>query len=381
MADTRTVLLTLGRLPKALELTRGLHRAGCRVIVAEPFGWHVCRMSNSVDHSVMLPAPNKNPAGYRQALLDTIEHHQVDLVIPVSEEALHCLNVQDLTSDTVHFYSPARPTVLALHDKLRFADDAIAAGFTVPPTFDVSDPRAQALVEQHDVIVKPSHGCSGVGVQRLARGNALPTLSGHIAQRFVDGRHISTFSLAHHGRTRATALYEGTLMSGTVAVCFKRVREHPAITRWVERFIEQRALTGFVSFDFIVDGDGTPWAIECNPRVTSGIHFLNDDDLATAILSPDSEHPVRFRERDHFQQFYPALTETYKYLLQPKVFAQKFRTLLNARDVVWNARDPWPFVMMTPASWPILRQTIFEGKSFGDAATHDIAWHEDANAA
>jgi hypothetical protein len=29
---------------------------------------------------------------------------------------------------------------------------------------------------------------------------------------------------------------------------------------------------------------------------------------------------------------------------------------------------------MTPASWELLRLTIFAGKSFGEAATADIAW-------
>ena len=44
----KTVLLTLGRLPKALELARALHDEGARVIVAEPFGAHVCKVSRAV---------------------------------------------------------------------------------------------------------------------------------------------------------------------------------------------------------------------------------------------------------------------------------------------------------------------------------------------
>ena len=64
----KTVLLTLGRLPKALELARALHQAGARVIVAEPFGLHVCRASRSVAKSIRVPAPNTDPAAYLDAL-------------------------------------------------------------------------------------------------------------------------------------------------------------------------------------------------------------------------------------------------------------------------------------------------------------------------
>ena len=64
----KTVLLTLGRLPKALELARALHQAGARVIVADPFGLHVCRASRCVARSIRVPAPNTDPAAYLDAL-------------------------------------------------------------------------------------------------------------------------------------------------------------------------------------------------------------------------------------------------------------------------------------------------------------------------
>ena len=53
----RTVLLTLGRLPKALELARALHAAGCRVVVAEPFRRHLTGASRQVARSVQVTSP------------------------------------------------------------------------------------------------------------------------------------------------------------------------------------------------------------------------------------------------------------------------------------------------------------------------------------
>ena len=45
----KTVLLTLGRLPKALELARALRAAGARVLVAEPFAKHLTGTSRAVE--------------------------------------------------------------------------------------------------------------------------------------------------------------------------------------------------------------------------------------------------------------------------------------------------------------------------------------------
>ncbi len=374
-----TVLVTLGRLPKALELTRGLKRAGCRVLIAEPFGWHVCRLSRSVDASFRVTAPNTDAQQYRTDLARIIDDEHVDVVVPVSEEAIHAMSVQDAVAPHVRFYSPPASTLMALHDKHRFTQVAGGYGLPVPATVAADDPAARELLASGPVVVKPTHGCSGIGVRMLQPGDTLPAeaTSGAVAQRYVDGRHVSTFSIAHDGEVRGTTMYEGTVFSGTVAVCFRRVDALPAVDDWVKRFVREAGFSGFISFDFIVDGDGRAWAIECNPRITSGVHFIEPDDLAQAVLSPEQQHPFRLRRQTHFSQFFPALTEIYKHFFKPRRLIAGLRTLFSARDVVWSARDPLPFVLMTPASWAILRQTIFQGRSFGEAATQDIAWFGD----
>ena len=76
---TTSVLLTLGRLPKALEIARALDSAGCRVIVAEPLRWHVCKPSSSVAFSYKVTAPNVDLDKYLRELLDIIMQEEIDL--------------------------------------------------------------------------------------------------------------------------------------------------------------------------------------------------------------------------------------------------------------------------------------------------------------
>ena len=64
----KTVLLTLGRLPKALDIARSFSSAGWRVVVAEPHRRHLAGASRSVARSIRVTAPAEDPAAYLRDL-------------------------------------------------------------------------------------------------------------------------------------------------------------------------------------------------------------------------------------------------------------------------------------------------------------------------
>ena len=370
-----TVLLTLGRLPKALDLARGLHARGCRVVVAEPFRFHVCRMSRAVARSWQVTAPNQDAERYLADLGRIIEAESVDLVVPISEEALHALRLAGRVDPSVRFYSAPAGLIARLHDKWTFNQLASDIGLPVPESAPIEDPAAAALAATVDCITKPRDGCSGIGFRRWPRGDALQAAQlppGTLVQRCVEGNHLSSFSIARSGRILGTVVYRGRVFSGTVAVCFERIDSPPAIEDWIRRFVGATAYDGFLSLDFIVEG-GRPLAIECNPRLTSGAHFVEPDVLAAAVLE-DAGTGFQLRPERLLQQFYTTLTETQKAMFGPGDFRERLRYLFEAKDVVWARRDPLPFLMMTPASAELLALTMFKGMSFGEAATADVAW-------
>jgi hypothetical protein len=377
----KTVLLTLGRLPKALELARALSGAGCRVVIAEPFARHVCRPSRAVARSHVVAAPNDDREKYLQDLLRVIEQERVDLVIPVSEEALHVGQLEGRLPPRARLHAAPLSTVMRLHDKLCFARDAHALGLDVPDTFEPDATGLPGFCAKNDFVVKPRNSCSGIGVSIHRSGTAPEGLNlpaGAIIQGFVPGRHVSTFTLAEKGRELFTVAYEGTVFAGTVAVCFRRVDGLGAVERWVRDFVVATEHSGFISFDFIVAPDGKARAIECNPRITSGIHFAEPADLAKAVLAPESVGKVRLRRESKFQQGYSTLTEAYAHFLRPRAFAARMRELVTARDVVWSAKDPMPFLLMTPMSWDILLPAMMGRMTLGEAAMRDIGWFDDA---
>ena len=373
----RTVLLTLGRLPKGLDAARSFARAGWRVIVAEPFAWHLARVSRAVARSYRVAEPNADGERYLADLAGIVAGEGVELVVPVSEEAMHAAAVADRLPPGARFYGMAQRDLLAVHDKLGFTRIAAGHGLAVPATWRADAPEAAALAAKRDYVAKPLFSCSGIGVRLLPRGTPLPDdlpRDRYLVQDWVRGLVCSTFSLAHAGRVQVTAVYRGTVMGGTVAVAFERIAA-PAVEAWVAGFVRATGWSGSISFDFVLDEAGCPFAIECNPRMTSGVHFVDPDDLAPAIADPASMPRVRLREVRQAQQFFPCLTETQGSLFRRGApFRRNLGHLLRSRDVTWSARDPLPLLTMPMTSWRILRQTLFEGRSMGEAATADIGW-------
>jgi len=371
-----TVLLTLGRLPKALDLARSFHAAGWRVVVAEPFRKHLAGASRSVARSIVVPAPAADREAYLRHLRHVVEEEAVDLVLPVSEEVVHVAALHERLPARTRLFAMPPGVVLAAHDKGAFAVQARRMGLPVPPTHPLGSEEAEALAARQDVVVKPLHACSGRGVLRLRRGAPLPApdaAAPAVVQAMIRGEERSTCSLVHEGVVSGTAVYRGLMHSGSVSIAFERV-EDAAIEAFVRDFAAATRWTGFLSFDFILDEAGRPWAIECNPRTTSGLHFFAPEDLARAVLEPG--HPLRLRPERRLQQFYSCLTETQLSIFR-RGFGRKLRTLLATRDVTWSRRDPRPFLTMTATSWPIIREAIARRATFGEVATLDVGWDGD----
>ena len=378
---TKTVLLTLGRLPKGLDLARSFRRFGFRVIVAEPFRWHLMRVSRAVAKCYRVTAPADDPERYLDDLLNIIRKEAVGLVVPISEEVLHVAALKDRLPPDVRLYTMGQQEILALHDKHAFIRKALEFGLAVPETHRLTTSEAEALARRADTVVKPIFSCAGSGVRFVQKGDALPPNDAArptIVQERIVGDAISSFSMASQGRVQLTTLYRGIIMTGTVAIGFERVDDQPEIHNWIQAFVERSGHDGFIAFDFIVDQRGCPLAIECNPRVTSGVHFVASDSLAPMMLYPRRTTPPRRRIDRHLKQFWPCLTETQASIFRPSRFRQDLRHLIRARDVTWKWRDPLPFILMPFTSMKMLWMAMTTEMTLGEAATRDIEWVPEA---
>lgn len=375
----QTVLITLGRLPKGLDIARSFRAMGWRVLVAEPFGWHLSRTSRAVARSFKIAAPNSDHAAYEADILAIVKQYNVSLIVPISEETMHVAALEKVLPDHVKLFTVSQDQILQLHDKLTFARLATSFGLKVPDTATAASPRADSIAARGPWIMKDRLGASGSQVSFHEAGEPIERRAqGVLVQQRLQGRELSTFSIVHKGHVSVTVAYEPVIRDGTVSVVFSRIGpDDPAlsaITGWVDQFSAGCGHTGFLSFDMMLSPHRSLAAFECNPRANSGIHFLETEDIARAILEPGFR--PRFKQATRMQQAYPTLTLLWASIGDWPRYRQILGALFSARDVTWSWRDPLPFLLMTPATWPILRQAIFEGRSLGKAAIHDVGWFE-----
>ncbi|MEL6505106.1 MAG: ATP-grasp domain-containing protein [Pseudomonadota bacterium] len=375
----KTALVTLGRLPKGLALCRALARAGWRVVVAEPSKRHLCGLSKYVAASHEVTAPNTDRDAYLREMLDVVARETVSLIVPVSEEIMHVAALGPMLPGGVHLFCQPFDRLLELHDKFRFNRLAAGFGLPVPKTHLPGTPEAAQLAASHDVVLKPGLGCAGMGVEHVTAGAELPrTGDGAIlVQKALLGRHTSSFSIVHEGQVLGTVVYTPEVVSNTVAAAFRRVEGDAASHQaaWVERFVAGTGHSGFISLDFIDDEAGIPHAIECNPRTTSGIHFVDEDWLARAITAPESAGPMRLKPHPVMHQFWPVLTEVQGAMFRPgRGYGHKMGVLLKSKEVNFEWGDAKPVTLQVWAAWDILRRSAQTGESFGEASTFDIAW-------
>ena len=66
-------------------------------------------------------------------------------------------------------------------------------------------------------------------------------------------------------------------LKAMLALNFEAI-EHKTIYSWVSLFVAKKQFTGQIGFDFIETKQGKLYAIECNPRGTSGIHLFQQKD-------------------------------------------------------------------------------------------------------
>ena len=392
-----TALLTLGRLPVALELARALHAAGWRVVVAEPLPLHLCRVSRAVARCRTLVAPCEDAARYLDELARIVVEEGASLVVPVSEETVHVAALRERLPAGVALACPSREALLALHDKWRFATRARALGLPVPATAPASSEAAAAIAASGPYVSKPRLSCSGVGVVlHDGPGPLDPAVRDerHLVQSRLPGAALCAQALAVDARVRALVAYRSLLDAGSVSVCFERVAVPEDVRRTVDAIVGDARWSGPIAFDFIADSAGRWCPIECNPRATSGLHLLPPTAIVEAIeaaatggdrrrppvarspaVAEDATERVALGGRR--QEFWSALAELEGRALRGRFERGAWGRLVTTPDVDWSGRDPLPFLTMIFTGAPLLWRALLARRAITEVTMADMGWYAD----
>jgi predicted ATP-grasp superfamily ATP-dependent carboligase len=366
----KTILLTGGKMTKALQLARSFHAAGHRVVLVETEKYWLSghRFSRAIDRFYTIPTPQKDPQKYTQALLAIVQQEQVDIFIPVSSPIASwydSLAKPALSQHCEVFHFDGDVTKI-LDDKFAFSEQARAIGLLTPKTFIITDPQqiinfdfsnddcqyilksiSYSSVHRLDMTKLPLNSQAETvnHVQNLPICPEQPW----IMQEFITGQEYCTHSTVRNGTVQLYCCAK----SSAFQVNYEHV-DNPQILQWVTQFVKSLNLTGQISFDLIQRADGTIFAIECNPRTHSAITmFYNHPGVADAYLSQEPLPDAPLQPLPSSKPTYWLYHEIWR-LNEVRSFAQLqtwWKTVSQGKDALFALDDPLPF--LTVPHWQI----------------------------
>ncbi len=373
------ILLTGGRAPVTLDLARAFHRAGHTVFMAESLRGHVSQPSAAVKANFVVPAPRQETDAFLSALKNIIEQNQIELLIPTCEEVFHIAKGLDTLPCRV--FTQPLGVLDNFHNKWKFVMSAVNCDLNVPETILLmgQDDVLNAFTHWRELVLKPVY--SRFASRTLIRPTlkeALSTLKKGepwVAQPFIRGQQFCSYSVCQQGRITAHAVYPTIFTAGQGATIAFHSVEHAGIFEWVRKFVKRYNVTGQMAFDFIQTPEGELFALECNPRATSGAHLLTShprfvESFFNADMDCITPEPNVSRMLG---------TAMLVYGLPASIANGNFRawaqTFFHSDDVILDFNDPLPFLLQW---WSILAYVSLgrrEKISALAASTFDIEWN------
>jgi predicted ATP-grasp superfamily ATP-dependent carboligase len=373
IADSpQTILISGGKMTKALQLARSFHKAGHRVILVETHKYWLTghRYSWAVDRFYTVPNPQTEE--YPQALLKIVQQEKVNVYVPVCSPvaSYYDAEVKKVLSGHCTVMHVDAETLQRLDDKYEFAAASEALGLRVPKSYRITNPQQVIDFDfsdaQRPYIIKsiPYDSIRRLDLTKLpcateaetaAFVKSLPISESKpwIMQEYIPGQEYCTHSTIRDGHVQLHCCCK----SSAFQVNYQNV-DRPDIENWIRHFAKSLNLTGQVSFDFIqAADDGEIYAIECNPRTHSAITvFYNHPDVAKAYLEPDplpqTVQPLASSRPTYW--IYHEIWRLVTHLWSPKLVYERLQIIAQGKDAIFEWDDPLPFLMVHHWHIPLL---------------------------
>ncbi len=364
----QNILILGARAPIALEMARSFGQQGHRVILADSLRFTLARWSKYVAAYHHLPPPAYAFEQFQQRLQQIIVEEKIDHCLPTCEEAFFVAMVkgtlpcQVWTSDIALMHQ--------LHRKDTFI--TMAEGFfETPKTINAAD--FDDFDNTASYVFKPIY--SRFANFTLIRPTAtqikqIAAPSAWVCQRFISGKEVCVYSIWNQGMLKGICVYHPKYRVGKGSGIYFEPVFNESIINSVKHFGETIGYHGQLSFDFIIQPNGIPVVLECNPRGISGAHLIGNG-LADCFLGDSPYFPKdlnfgKVQNRSKAVKFAFLITQPHR-MLQ--------RDFYRAQDVIFNINDPLPLFLQPLSLVELLKIKFLQKKTLLQASTQDIEWN------
>jgi hypothetical protein len=367
----------------ALELARHFAAGGDTVFVADSAPHFLARSSRVIEGAFHVPSPRFASRAYVDAIAAIVADRHITRIVPTCEEVFYLAAPGDRLRSLVELFCPPLDVLASLHNKWRFSE--LAAGLVgavqVPPTWLVESTAdlENLPIPPTELVVKAVF--SRFAVQTLIRPTRAqlaqldPTPErAWVAQRYIVGRELCTYSVARDGILTAHAAYAPTWRAGASSSFYFSPVDCPALKDFAAGLAATLHYTGQLGFDFIEQSDGTIYVLECNPRATSGVHLFRPSDGLRNAFEGTASTVIQPRSRRSAMLASAMALLGLRQALRSGTLRQLVADYWRARDVIWSPTDPLPAAYVFVGLLGYLELARRYSISPIAASTRDIEW-------
>lgn len=359
-------------------MARQLASQGHTVFGAETSRFSLCTFSNALSKSFAVPPPRLHAQAFCDALIQICKDEQIDWVLPMSEEVLYISEKKEAFPCPV--FCPPFELLHTLHHKGNFQMLVAQVGLTPLPSKILKTKEDLASLDiEEDHILKPCYSRASQGIYKIRTKETPPSISispnnPYLAQKWIHGKKYCIYAIGQQGKLAAFSCYPVEIaIGGSSCLSFRSIK-HQKIEAWSKTFIEKTNYTGQISFDFVEEVNGNLYAIECNPRATSGLHLFSEKgEVIQALFDPPNATIYPKKERKS-QILIGILLYGW---LSP--FARKhplrfLKMLFTYGDVIFHHKDLKPLIFQPLLLFFQLYTAVKLRLSLIQAFTYDIDW-------
>ncbi len=379
MHRKKRVLITNARTFIALDLARLFHLYGIEVFVADSLGYHICSHSNAIKKKFHVPSPRFESESYVEAVAEIVREYQIDLVLPVYEEIFYLAKGLRRFPKKCKILVPSFEILETLHNKYTFQQKLNSLGISIPKTHVIkSNEDLKNIPLEFPFILKPCYGRASQKIIKVNHAGDTPktlidSQQHWVAQEWLEGKKYCTYSICQDGKVNAHATYPVEYsIEGNSCLTFKSV-EHPGVLKWVEKFARLENFSGQIGFDFIERSNGELFAIECNPRATSGLHLLSSEKRLIDIFFGEELDYVMKPKDQSIKQIGVAML-LYGWNSSSSLM-EFFKSFFSFKDVIFDRKDYLPFLFQPCLFGYYFLRSLKLKLNFPAMFTHDIDWN------
>jgi hypothetical protein len=375
------ILITGARAPAALDLARSFTAAGFETHMSDCTLCMMARWSRASARVHRYPSPRTDAPGFAEAITKLTAAIEPILVVPACEEVFHLAAQRSLAAALC---APPLATLRRLHSKSSFAEDCSALGLLVPSTSRTSSVNdlAPFLADAGDLVFKPEYSRFGSHTLIGPKADAVRALTPSpaapwVVQTRVHGTEVSFYAASVDTRLVAFSAYRSTWrFSKGAGYAFEPLDAHTSgrLQEIADILAKRLIPRGQFACDLIIDAEGRPWLIECNPRATSGVHlFGRRPELALALLGRCDEIALGAAKPSHVG---PAL---WWYGLPEAIRGKRLRDWRMQRqtggEVIGAPGDRAPILGALADTMLFSARALAKGSDLAEVMTADIEWN------